>query len=98
MRTALKIGLALACIAAFGAGGAALAGAFDGDDGGAVSGPDATRAGEAAVRAVGGGEVAEVERSDDRGSTWEVEVRKDGRELEVHLDRRLEAVSTERGD
>ena len=97
MRKKLAIGaLALACVAAFGLGGAALAGAFGEDNGREMSADDAARAGSAGVRAAGGGEILSVDRSDDRGAAWDVEVLRDGQELEVLLDERFRAVRTER--
>lgn len=86
----------LVCVAAFGFGGAALAGAFDDRGGGQVSGEDAARAGSAAVRAAGGGEILSVERTDDGGAAWDVDVLRDGRELEVSLDERLRSARMER--
>jgi uncharacterized membrane protein YkoI len=94
-RTLTKIAFAVACLAAFAAGGAALAGAFDDDGGPPVSGADAAEAGSAAVRAAGGGEIVSVERSDDHGAAWDVEVRRDGREIEVWLDEQLRPAGTE---
>jgi hypothetical protein len=44
------------------------------------------RASAAALRVTGGGTVAELDRSDDRGETYEVEVIKEGREHDVALD------------
>ena len=45
-----------------------------------------TRASAAALRVTSGGEVAELDRSDDPGESYEVEVIKDGREYDVALD------------
>lgn len=94
-KTLSKIAFAIACLAAFAAGGAALAGAFDDGGGPPVSGADAAEAGSAAVRVAGGGEIVSVERSDDGGAAWDVELRQDGREIEVWLDERLRSVGTE---
>jgi uncharacterized membrane protein YkoI len=56
------------------------------------------RAGRAAVAAVGG-TVVEVEKSDDRGEAYEVEVRtEDGPEVEVALDQDLAVVSQDADD
>jgi hypothetical protein len=64
-----------------------------------VGGPEAERAERAAVDAVGGGRVVGVEREDERGVAWEVEVvQRDGREVEVDLDRGFEQVAIERAD
>ena len=69
-------------------GGAGIAYANGGDSEEQVRGPDAEKAKSAAVAAVGGGSVSEVERDDGNGtSVYEVEVtREDGSQLEVHLD------------
>src|SRR5215217_924658 len=63
------------------------------DDNGAdseerLTGPQAQKAKSAAIAAVGGGTVTEVERDDGNGSgAFEVEItREDGSQLEVHLD------------
>jgi hypothetical protein len=64
-----------------------------------VGGPDAERAERAALEAVGGGRVVGVEREDERGVAWEVEVvGRDGREVEVELGAGLERVAVDRGD
>jgi uncharacterized membrane protein YkoI len=73
-------------------GGAGIAYANGGDSEEQVSGSDAQKAKSAAIEAVGGGTVTEVERDDgDDGygtsGGYEVEVtRDDGSQLEVHLD------------
>jgi Peptidase propeptide and YPEB domain len=53
-----------------------------------VTGPDAEKAKRAAIEAVGGGSVTEVERQDGDGAgVFEVEVRRDdGSQVEVHID------------
>jgi uncharacterized membrane protein YkoI len=69
-------------------GGAGIAYANGGDSEEQVRGPDAEKAKSAAIGAVGGGTVTEVE-PDDGISTgvYEVEVtRDDGSQVEVHLD------------
>jgi hypothetical protein len=53
---------------------------------------EARRAGRAAVAAVGGGSVVDVDRSDDPGETYEVEVLTDRGELDVALDENLRRV------
>jgi uncharacterized membrane protein YkoI len=64
-----------------------------------VGTPGAERAERAAVDAAGGGRVVGVEREDERGVAWEVEVvQRDGREVEVDLDRGFEQVAIERAD
>jgi hypothetical protein len=69
-------------------GGAGIAYANGGAAEEQVRGPDAEKAKSAAIGAVGGGTVTEVERDDGNGtSVYEVEVtREDGSQLEVHLD------------
>lgn len=64
-----------------------------------VRGGERDRVGAAAIRAVGGGTVIEVETSDDRGEAYEVEVRlDDGSDMDVALDHELEVVSREADD
>jgi hypothetical protein len=72
-----------ATLAAAGAGaGLAIAGSDE-----AVKGPEADRAGAAAVKHTGGGRVLGVEREDDGRAGYEVEVRQaDGRVMEVDVD------------
>lgn len=73
-------------------GGGGIAYATGGDS---VTGPDAEKAKSAALAAVGGGTVTEVERDDGNGA-FEVEVeRGDGSQVEVHLDRDLNVVGQE---
>ena len=80
-----------AVILALSAGGAGIAYAT----GGEVTGPDAEKAKSAALAAVGGGTVTEVERDDGAGA-FEVEVKRDdGSQVEVHLDRDLNVVGQE---
>ena len=69
-------------------GGAGIAYANGGDSEEQLTGPDAQKAKSAAIAAVGGGTVTEVERDDGNGTgAFEVEVtREDGSQLEVHLD------------
>jgi hypothetical protein len=64
-----------------------------------VRGGEAERAERAAVEAVGGGRVVGVEREDEPGVAWEVEVvGRDGGEVEVELGASLERVAVDRGD
>jgi hypothetical protein len=51
-----------------------------------LSGQEERRASAAALKVTGGGTVAELDRSDDRGEAYEVEVIKEGREHDVALD------------
>ncbi len=80
------------------AGGVGIAQAVGGDSEEQVTGPEADRAKRAAVEAVGGGRATGVERGDDGGAAWEVEVEEDGREVEVNLDSDLQAVGSVTGD
>ena len=69
-----------------------LASAKD-DDGGRVNDPDYERAGRAAIEAVGGGKVLDVDRENERGAAWEVEVlREDGTEADVLLDAQFRVI------
>jgi uncharacterized membrane protein YkoI len=86
----LVIAAAVAMLLAL--GGAGIAYANGGDSEEQLTGPEAEKAKSAAIAAVGGGTVTEVERDDgDDGygtsSFYEVEVARDGgSQLEVHLD------------
>jgi uncharacterized membrane protein YkoI len=75
-------------------GGAGIAYANGGDSEEQLTGPEAQKAKSAAIAAVGGGTVTEVERDDGNGTgAFEVEVtRDDGSQLEVHLDGELNVV------
>ena len=89
-----KLLIALAAVAALGAGGAAIAVAGGDDDGSehAISGGALQRASEAALAATGGGEVTETEVGDEE-SYYEVEVtRQDGSQVDVQLDRDFQVV------
>ena len=64
-----------------------------------ATGPDADRAKAAAVKLVGGGSAVGVERDDDDGAAWEVEVKKpDGSVVEVGLTSDLKQAGVERDD
>lgn len=56
------------------------------------------RARNAAVRAVGSGTVTDIDRSDDRGVAFEVELVQNGRDVDVRLDRNLDLVATDYND
>jgi uncharacterized membrane protein YkoI len=88
----LVIATAVAMLVAL--GGAGIAYAAGGDSEEQLTGPDAQQAKSAAVAAVGGGTVTEVERDDGNGTgAFEVEVkREDGTQVEVHLDGDLNVV------
>jgi hypothetical protein len=82
----LVIAAAVAILVALGGTGIAYAAGGDSEE--QVTGPDAEKAKSAAIAAVGGGTVTEVEREDDGSAGgFEVEVkREDGSQVEVHLD------------
>jgi uncharacterized membrane protein YkoI len=82
----LVIAAAVAMLVAL--GGAGIAYANGGDSEEQTTGPEAQKAKSAAIEAVGGGTVTEVERDDGNGTgAFEVEVtRDDGSQVEVHLD------------
>lgn len=89
---------AIAAVAVLGAGGAAIAGAAGGesDDSGerAISGRALDRASAAALEETGGGKVTETEAGDEEGA-YEVEVtRSDGSQIDVHLDRDFNVLSS----
>lgn len=88
-----------AVMLALGAGGVGLAQAVGGDSDEQATGPDADRAKAAAVKLVGGGTAVGVERDDDDGGAWEVEVKKaDGSVVEVDLTGALKRAGVERDD
>jgi uncharacterized membrane protein YkoI len=91
----LVIAAALAMLVALGSAGIAYANG--GDSAEQLTGPDAQKATSAAIAAVGGGTVTEVERDDGNGTgAFEVEVtRDDGSQVEVHLDGDLNVVGQE---
>jgi hypothetical protein len=79
-------------------GGAGIAYANGGDSEEQLTGADAEKAKSAALAAVGGGTVTEVER-DDGTAAFEVEVeRDDGSQVEVHLDGDFNVVGQEADD
>jgi hypothetical protein len=89
---------AVATVAVLGLGGAGVAYAATGDSG-PLTGDDRDRVGQAAVDAVGGGEVLEAETSDDRGEAYEVDVLDaTGVEWSISLDDDLQVVTRERED
>ena len=88
----LLVGTAAVVILSLGASGIAYA--LGGDTGEQLTGPDAQKAKSAAIAAVGGGTVTEVER-EDGGSAggFEVEVKRDdGTQVEVHVGSDLKVV------
>ena len=87
---------AVAMLLALGATGIAHANGGDSEE--QATGPEAEKAKSAAIAAVGGGTVTEVERDDGYGTSgvYEVEVRReDGTQLEVHLDGDYDVVGQE---
>jgi len=50
------------------------------------------RVANAAIEAAGGGSVTDLDRSDDPGEAWEVEVVSDGVEIDIALDEQLNRV------
>jgi opacity protein-like surface antigen len=88
-----KLLIAGAAMLVLAAGGVGIAQAVGGDSEEQVTGPQADRAKQAAVDAIGGGRAVGVERGDDSGAAWEVEVvRPDGSEVEVNLTSDLKQV------
>ena len=91
------IGASIAVLAAAGAGIAKAVGVGDGEQ---LGGPAAEQAKAAALKAVGGGTVVEVEGEDGDGAgVYEVEVRRaDGSTVEVRLNAAFEPVGTPQPD
>ena len=87
----------LASTAAFVAlAGGAIAIAGGNDSEGGATGPGADRATKAALEATGGGTANAVERDNEDGATWEVEVTKaDGTTVDVRLDETYNVVVIE---
>jgi hypothetical protein len=99
MTRSRKLLIAGAVILVLAVGGVGIAQAVGGDTDERVKGPEADRAAKAAVDAIGGGRAVGIERDDDDGEAWEVEVvRPDGSEVEVLLTRDLQEVATETED
>ena len=77
--------VAVAIMAVAGGTGAALAVTGSSNDG--ATGPDADKAVAAALKLTDGGTANAVERDNEKGATWEVEVKKpDGTTVDVRLD------------
>jgi uncharacterized membrane protein YkoI len=90
----IRIGAAVAVLGALAGGGVAWATAGDEDDDAMVTGRAAEQARTAALAHAGGGRVTGVEREDEDGAAWEVEVKRaDGSTLEVMLDANYKVVS-----
>jgi hypothetical protein len=92
----ISVGIAVACLLAFGAAAIAQAtGAFE-DGESSISGPAAERAKAAALRITGGGAANAVERESEQGAAYEVEVtRKDGTTVDVLLDGSFDLVTVD---
>ena len=92
--------IAVGVIAVLATGGAAIAGATGGDDDKGeketpITGSALDRAGQAALKEVGGGKVTQTEAGDEEGA-YEVEVTKaDGSQVDVHLDKGFAVISAE---
>jgi len=89
--------MGVAALAAFGLGGAAIAGAASGGDDDAtdkaIGGSALTKASAAALDHTGGGSVTETEAGDEEGA-YEIEVKlDDGRSVDVHLDKNYKFLS-----
>jgi uncharacterized membrane protein YkoI len=112
MHSFKKLLLGFAALVALGLGGAALAGATSGgddnaaqerseavDDGEGTHGLSAdlrTRLKAAALAQTGGGTVSAMERDNEKGATYEVEVqRPDGSQVDVRLDDQLDVVAVD---
>jgi uncharacterized membrane protein YkoI len=96
MKKIRKTILIIASLAALALGGAALAGAAPGgDDENALTGSTLDRASKAALAETGGGKVTGSERDGENGATYEVEVTKDGKQVDVRLDAQFKTVMVE---
>jgi uncharacterized membrane protein YkoI len=86
VRTLVIAAAVVAMLVALGGAGIAYANGTDSEE--QLTGPEADKAKSAAIAAVGGGTLTEVERDDGDGTgVYEVEVtREDGSQLEVYLD------------
>jgi hypothetical protein len=94
MRKRIVIAAVAVATAGIVAGGAIAA--ASGDSEGGVTGPDADRAIRAALDATGGGTANAVERDDEGGAAWEVEVRtRDGALVDVRLGEDFTVVAIE---
>jgi hypothetical protein len=93
--------IATGVIAVLATGGAAIAGATGGGNGDGgdkgeketpITGSALDRAGQVALKEVGGGKVTQTEAGDEEGA-YEVEVtRADGSQVDVHLDKRFAVI------
>jgi uncharacterized membrane protein YkoI len=91
------LGIGAVVAATIAAGGIAVA--TSSDDGGSVTGPEASEATAAALRETGGGTANSVELDDEDGAVWEVEVtRTDGTTVDVRMDANYEVVVVDSDD
>jgi uncharacterized membrane protein YkoI len=91
-----KIAAAVTVTAALALGGGAWALAGAGDDDSNATGPAADKARAAALAHLGGGHANAVERDNEDGATWEVELtRSDGNTVDVRLDANYKVVLVE---
>ncbi len=95
MQSIKKIAIGVGALAALGLGGAAIAGATQGNDpNGHLSSSEQSQARDAALTATKGGEVNAMERDGEKGATFEVEVTKpDGTTVDVRLDEAYNVVA-----
>jgi hypothetical protein len=95
-----KVVATAAAVTAIAAGGVGIAYGVGGDSDEQVTGPDADKAKAAALDAVDGGKVTEIEHQDGDGAgSFEVEIqRPDGSELEVYVDDQYRTVGQEQDD
>lgn len=98
MRTSpRRIMVTASAIAVTAAGAGTATAASGGDDESGATGPNADRARAAALAIEKGGTANSVERDDENGATWEVEVtRRDGTTVDVRLDAQYELVVVEK--
>ena len=88
--------IAVALLAAAALGGAALAGATSGGDNeNALTGSTLDRASKAALAETGGGKVTGSERDGENGAAYEIEVTKDGKQVDVRLDDQFKVLVVE---
>ena len=92
-RTKIAVGAAVLAVAA---GGGAYAYAGAGDDEGTATVPGANQARAAALAHLGGGTANAVERDNEKGATWEVEITKsNGSTVDVRLDAAYKVIAVD---
>ena len=88
------VGGSVLALAAGGAGAAiAVGNGHEGDNG--AHGPGANQAKAAALKLFPGGHANSVERDSENGATWEVEVTKNGKTVDVRLDAAYKVIVVE---